>query len=324
MKLSPDSQAVLLLCSQLGLSPESGPAALTLREWNPLARQIAESALQTPAELLNRSADELQGLLGLTQEEAHRIQALLERGGALAVELERLESVGIWVLTRVDGDYPARIRDRLGAAAPPVRFGAGPKELLGRPGLAVVGSRNVDEAGQSVAEFLGRAGAASGLVVYSGAARGVDRQAMIAALQAQGQAVGVLADSLQRTVRPPETREALARGDLTLLTPYSPKAGFSVGAAMGRNKLIYVLADYAIVVASEAGEGGTWAGAIEALKQQWVPVFVRDGPGAPEGNRLLLQEGAQPFPVPFPRQAEELGDWLKEHGRRERREGLFE
>jgi predicted Rossmann fold nucleotide-binding protein DprA/Smf involved in DNA uptake len=53
---------------------------------------------------------------------------------------------------------------------------------------------------------------------------------------------------------------------LCLVTPFSPNAGFSIGAAMGRNRLIYCLADYAIVVASDAESGGTWAGATEALK----------------------------------------------------------
>ena len=76
-------------------------------------------------------------------------------------------------------------------------------------------------------------------------------------------------------IRLPEIRHALERGDLCLVTPYSPNAGFSVGAAMGRNRLIYCLADYAIVVASDAEKGGTWAGATEALKNGWVPNVVR-------------------------------------------------
>ena len=43
-----------------------------------------------------------------------------------------------------------------------------------------------------------------------------------------------------------------------------------MGAEIGRNRLIYCLADYAIVVASDAEKGGTWAGATEALKAGWV------------------------------------------------------
>ena len=42
--------------------------------------------------------------------------------------------------------------------------------------------------------------------------------------------------------------------------------GFAVNGmtAMRQNKLAYSLADYAIVVASDAGKGGTRAGATEA------------------------------------------------------------
>ena len=97
-------------------------------------------------------------------------------------------------------------------------------------------------------------------------------------------------------------KDALRRGDLCLVTPYHPEAGFSVGAAMGRNRLIYTLADYAIVVASDAETGGTWAGATEALKNNWLPVFVWEHGQMPEGNKLLLQKDA---PVKLP-------DWMKE------------
>ena len=81
---------------------------------------------------------------------------------------------------------------------------------------------------------------------------------------------------------------------------------------MGRNKLIYTLADYAIVVASDAEKGGTWAGATEALKSKWLPIFVLDHPNMPEGNKLLIQKGALPFPHPFPEHHLKLKIWLEE------------
>jgi len=141
----------------------------------------------------------------------------------------------------------------------------------------------------------------------------VDSVATQAALEARGTAVSVLADSLERAIRAPETRASLARGDLALVTPYSPAAGFSVGAAMGRNRLIYALADYALVVASDEGKGGTWTGATEALRARWIPVFVLDGPHVPEGNRRLLERGALAFPQQFLDPALSLRDWLESH-----------
>jgi len=310
MTISSDSQAILLLCSHLGLSSGSEIAPLTLKDWNPLAKKLQSLSLR-PASLLGCSAENLQNLLTISDEEAERIARLLQRSGSLAIEMERLASLGIFALTRADADYPARYRQRLKESAPSVLFYSGEKALLGQPGIAVVGSRHLDEAGQTCAELVGNACGISGLVLYSGGAKGVDTISMTAALAARGSAVGILADSLEKAIRDPENRAAISRGDLCLATPYSPSAPFSVGTAMGRNKLIYTLADYAVIVASDAEKGGTWAGGTEALRAKWIPVFVLEHPAMPEGNKLLLQKGAIGFPHPFQEDRRKLRDWLE-------------
>jgi DNA processing protein len=313
MTLSPDSQAMLLVCSQLGLLNDSDNPPLTLREWNLLARKLANSSLARPGGMLGLTTAELQQILGLSETEAQRLARLLDRGGGLAIELERLAGLGIHPLTRADSDYPTRYRERLKESAPTVLFYAGNKDLLGQPGLAVVGSRHLVEAGQECAQFVGHACALSGMILYSGGARGVDTISMLASLENRGYAVGIVADSLEKAIRIPEYRSALSRGDACLATPYHPAAGFSVGAAMGRNRLIYTLADYAIVVASDANRGGTWAGATEALKAKWLPLFVLDHPVMPDGNRTLLEKGASALPYPLPVAPDYLKLWLDEH-----------
>jgi len=306
---APDSLALLLFCSHLGLEPDPEFSPLTLKDWNPLARKMQALTLR-PADLLGRSAGDLQNL-GFAAEESERMAALLAREHELDFALQRLETLAIYAVTRIDADYPLRYRKRLKDSAPPVLFYSGESALLGQPGIAVVGSRHLDEAGQSCAEFVGNACGLSGLVLYSGGAKGVDKISMTAALNARGTAVGVLADSLEKAVRDPDYRAALSRGDLCLVTPYSPNAPFSVGTAMGRNKLIYTLADYAIVVASDVEKGGTWAGATEALKAKWLPVFVLNHSAMPEGNQILLQKGGLKFPHPFPEHPLKLKDWLE-------------
>ena len=312
MTLSLDSQALILLCSHLGLSAAPDYAPLTLKDWNPLTKKLF-SISKRPAALLDLNKEELKDILEITEEEAERYENLLQRSGTVAIELERLKSLGIEVLTRADEDYPARYKERLKESAPTILFYAGEKALLGQPGVAVVGSRHLDEAGQACAEFVGNACGLSGLVLYSGGAKGVDSISMQAALTSRGTAVGILADSLEKSIRKPENREAIYRGDLCLVTPYSPSAPFSIGTAMGRNKLIYTLADYAIVVASDAEKGGTWAGATEALKSKWLPVFVLDHPEMPKGNKMLIEKGGLKFPHPFPEHHLKLMTWLEEH-----------
>ena len=89
--------------------------------------------------------------------------------------------------------------------------------------------------------------------------------------------------------------------------------GASSRLPRGDSEVYHALADYGLVIASDAEKGGTWAGATEALKARWVPVFVLSGPNAPRGNRLLLQKGGLPFPDPFPDQPSALGNWLTAH-----------
>src|SRR5262249_55801847 len=147
-----------------------------------------------------------------------------------------------------------------------------------------VGSRSINQEASELTELIGTACAESGLTVYSGGARGVDKTAMGKSLEAGGTAAGLLADSLERAVRIAENRRWIDdERTLVLATPYSPHASFNVGMAMARNKLIYALADFGLVIASDAHKGGTWAGAEEALKARWVPVFAVDGPDVPEG-----------------------------------------
>jgi predicted Rossmann fold nucleotide-binding protein DprA/Smf involved in DNA uptake len=296
MMYSTDSLAMLMLCSRLGLTTDADLKALTLSEWNVLAEKISISSLKRPGAMLGLPADELVKELIISPEQAETIADLLDRSGTIAIELERLESLGINVLTRADEAYPTRYKERLGKFAPPILFYSGEKALLGQSGIAIVGSRDVDSTGKMCAEMIGNACGLSGKVLYSGGAKGVDTLSMNACLLARGCAVGVMANNMDRAIRDPEYRSAIQRGDFCIITPYLPSAPFNVGAAMGRNKLIYSLADLAIVVASSAHKGGTWNGAIENLKKEWVPLFVVEYDEMPEGNKLLLEQGGIKLP----------------------------
>jgi len=313
--LSDDGQAMLLLCSSFALPPaaaETELSPLKLSEWNQLERKIRESSWKHPAALHGRSADELAKTLALSGGEAERIARLLEFAGELSVELQNHFERGLWAVTRVDEHYPAHLRARLKHQAPTVLFGSGNIRLLQRAGVAVVGSRDIDEAGAAFARDIGAKAVAAKLPVVSGGARGTDRIAMQAALEAGGIAFGALADSLERAARQADVREFVSDGKLVLLTPYSPDAGFSVGAAMGRNKLIYGLAEFAVVVSSDYQTGGTWAGAVEALRAGWCPVLARDGDGVPRGNKELLKLGATALPSNELPEISNLMEWVQQ------------
>src|SRR5690606_42161140 len=89
-------------------------------------------------------------------------------------------------------------------------------------------------------------------------------------------------------------------GDLVLVSPFNPEAGFNVGNAMARNKHIYCLSDAAVVVNSKPDKGGTWTGATEDLKSGWVPLWVQHKDDPASGNAALVQKGARWFPRDLP------------------------
>lgn len=292
--LSDDAIAIVLAASHLGIIRGSGAEPLGPAQWQGVAEALHHADL-TPAWLLGRDAAELRGTLDWTESQAERVALLMERAGNIGFELERLAQRGIWVVTRSDPDYPRRLASRLKGKRPPVLFGVGPRALLDAGGVAVVGSRNVDEAGGEFARLVGDRASQSGLNVVSGGARGVDRLAMEGALRAEGTAVGVLSDSLEKWLKDPELRGWIAAGNLTLATPFKPDSGFQASNAMARNKVIYCLADHAVVVASDRDKGGTWAGAKENLGADWVPLFVRRDTDAPDGNLALIARGGTPL-----------------------------
>ncbi|MDO8542064.1 MAG: DNA-processing protein DprA [Opitutaceae bacterium] len=228
-----------------------------------------------------------------------RLEALLARGFLLSQAVERWNARAIWVVSRADSTYPKRLKARLREDAPPILYGCGSISLLEQGGLAVVGSRHIDDELINYAENVGRVSSEAQRMIISGGAKGIDRAAMNGALQAGGNVAGVMADSLERAALARENREPLMDGRLVLISPYDPAAGFNVGNAMQRNKLIYALADAALVVTSDLEKGGTWTGAIEQLDRlHFVPVFVRNGANAGKGNAALLRRGALTWPEP--------------------------
>jgi predicted Rossmann fold nucleotide-binding protein DprA/Smf involved in DNA uptake len=281
----------LLLCGHFGDTDTQTGRPLTPTEYDGLSRWLWARQLTLP-QLLEKEGIACLAGLDVKNLTAERIAALLQRGGVLALAVERWLQKGFWIISRADQDYPRRWKQRLGRGCPPLLYGAGSRTLLKGGGIAVVGSRQAADSSLQAAHQLGERCAQEGLRVISGGAKGIDTAAMSGALAAAGEVVGVLSDGLEKAALTRHYREAIAANRLLLVSPSRPEAGFSAGNAMGRNKLVYTLADAAVVVESGA-QGGTWQGARENLKQQWVPLFVRRVADVNAGNSQLLEAGAQ-------------------------------
>ena len=286
----------MLLTVSFGKSNSSSAKPLSVKEWARFAVWLRRQGLE-PSVLLEGDVQNL--LSGWVDRSVTlaRIKSLLSRGGILGLVLEKWQRAGLWVITRADPRYPKRLKQRLKWESPPVLFGCGKEMLLEHDrGIAVVGSRDASQEDLSFTECLGNKVAGQGYTIVSGGARGIDQSAMLGALQNDGTAVGVLADSLLRSATLAKYRKFLLSGDLALISPSNPELGFDVGKAMSRNRYVYCLADAAIVISSKAGKGGTWNGAVEGVKAKWVPVWVKQSSRSTSGNPDLVARGAQWLP----------------------------
>ena len=143
-ELSSNAQAILLLTAPL-IAGRGKPSAapLSAGEYRRLARRLRELQRE-PADLLDPGADSLLKEC-VSHSDAARLERLLGRGFLLSQAVERWRTRAIWVVSRADAGYPQRLKKRLGEDAPPVLYGCGDASILDAGGLAVVGSRNVNE-----------------------------------------------------------------------------------------------------------------------------------------------------------------------------------
>ena len=291
MKISNDSFAILLICSDIGINKsDDWVKPYTVSQWSKLAEKLRESKL-TPNALFDVPSENIKTALGLSKEELTRIDRLLSRSGQLSIELSALHDKGIFMLTRADSKYPAALKKKLKKLAPPILYYAGNLSLIVNKGVSIVGSRDIDEAAKIFTQKLSKRCTDDGINIVSGGARGVDSIAENIANNAEGTTIVVVADSLEKKIRRKETREAITRRQSLVLSSFRPDMPFQAYAAMERNKYVYALSDFVVVVSSDYKKGGTWAGAQENLKHQWTPMFVRKADDMPPGNIHLLNNG---------------------------------
>ena len=113
---------------------------------------------------------------------------------------------GCSLLTLLDADYPAQLAEA--GAAPPLLFARGRRELLSRPMLAMVGSRNATPQGLGIARDFSAGLAESGYTIVSGLASGIDTAAHEGALGSAASTVAVIGTGIDRVY--PSANRALA------------------------------------------------------------------------------------------------------------------
>jgi len=271
--LSDDTQALVLLCHNLGQPTALKP--LSLSEYAALIQWLGQQQL-TPKDLL-RAQDILPPGLA-----AKRLSALLSRTAILQTRVRQWQQQGIWVISHYDEAYPQRLKNRL--ASVPLLYGMGEAALLAKGGLVLTGSAHPPAS--TWMRFLAKRAAQQGIMVITTHSRGLDTTALTTALTQGRVAIGVCAHRLIQTAR--RYQQALEEQRLVLISATAPEAPTAQHTLA--QQLMYALADAALVVSTEAHKGATWHGALEHLKS--VPLWVLVGDSVPLGNQQLLAQGA--------------------------------
>jgi DNA processing protein len=270
------------LASWLQLSLTPGLGAATLRE---LLKQfgLPEKVLAAPRAQLKAFATP-QALAALDSEPVAR---------AVERALAWLEQPGCAIVTLADAAYPRLLLEI--ADPPPLLYCRGRTELLNRPALAVVGSRNATAQGAGNAERFARSFSAAGLAIVSGLAQGIDAAAHRGGLAGQGSTIAVLGTGVD--VVYPQANAALAadiaeRGLLVSEYALGTKAlGHNFPR---RNRLISGLAQGCLVVEAALASGSLITA--RAAAEQGREVFALPGSihsPLSKGCHALIKSGAK-------------------------------
>ncbi len=197
------------------------------------------------------------------------------------------------VLTLADASYP---RQLLEIPDPPtLLYASGRLELLSRPALAIVGSRNATVQGARNAEQFSKALSAAGLTIVSGLALGIDAAAHRGALGAPGSTIAVLGTGVD--VVYPRQHASLA-ADIAerglLLSEFPLGAAAAAHHFPRRNRLISGLSRGCLVVEAALASGSLITA--RAAADQGREVFAIPGSihsPLSKGCHALLKQGAK-------------------------------
>lgn len=200
-------------------------------------------------------------------------------------------------ITISDTSYPTVLRRLVDPPGELYSIGASITELMGKPRLAIVGSRKVTAYGRAVTTRFARELARQGVVIVSGLAFGVDAVAHRAALEGGGTTIAIVPGGVDRPY--PASHQQLARDIITnggaLISEYAPGTIPYKDHFIARNRIVSGLAD-GLLITEAALKSGSLHTARFALEQGKELLAV---PGnitseTSVGTNNLIRSGATP------------------------------
>lgn len=291
MKPDPDLTAWLTVC----LTPGLGAAKV---------RQLLQ-AFGLPHNILRAGAAELGRIAG-----PEAAAGLTSGAAASAVErtMRWLSEPRCRVITLADPLYPRLLLEI--PDPPPLLYARGTADLLGKPALAVVGSRNGTTQGLRNAAAFAKTFSDGGLTIVSGLALGIDAAAHRGGLAGRSSTIAVLGTGID--VIYPKSNAALFAeiGERGLLLSEYPVGTPSIAHNFPRrNRLISGLARGCLVVEAALGSGSLITARM--AMEQGRDVFAIPGSihsPLSKGCHSLIKQGAK-LVDDAADVLGELGDW---------------
>lgn len=269
------------------------PRWTTLRT-NKLIVRIIHAQKITFEEFFSLSHNEWTETFELDSKELNDLEQAKKELPNYSFLLENMLSQGYELIPFNSSDYPKTLKDNLKLKfAPPLIYIKGNKSLLNDDTIAIVGSRKAGNVSLEFTKNIAQNATKKYQCVVSGGAKGVDQTALDESIKANGHSILVLPQGiLTFSSGMKKYYKHIIEGNLLVLSTYFPKAGWSTGLAMGRNKYIYGLSKE-IYVAESNSKGGTWSGVLEGLKAERI-IYIRN-PNNDEknANDLLILKGGK-------------------------------
>lgn len=286
-----DTRIILAISSIRGVGPKSLMAIVNHMNTNNIAPKSAEE--------LYCYLDEYGPARAKITEDT--IYKAYSDAGYIIRESERQ---GINVLTYFDANYPEMLRRTMtedGKIDPPlILYYKGNLDILEKPSIAVIGTREPTQEGVNAGLYLSSKIASLGYNIVSGLALGCDTMGHRGALNANGGTIAFLAHGLD-TVYPPQNRslalEILEKGGL-LISEYPIGTPCNAYRLVARDRLQAGLA-LATLVVQTGVRGGTMHAVRSTLSSGKPVLTVRYNDTIMMhhnvmGNTALISDGAIP------------------------------
>lgn len=216
-----------------------------------------------------------------------------DNSAAVSAALDWSGAAGQYLVTLADPDYPQNLLEI--PDPPALLYVRGRVDLLNRPALAIVGSRNATPQGLHNAERFAAALADAGLVIASGLALGIDGAAHRGALSAGGDTVAFIGTGIDRIY--PARNHELAReigSKGTIVSEFPLATPVCAANFPRRNRLISGFSRGVLVIEAAVESGSLITARLAA--EQGREVFAIPGSiHSPQsrGSHQLIKQGAK-------------------------------